>query len=321
MNNAVAAVRGYLQSTFRRAAKTLPGDHLPPGRTRILPTRYGFIFLAMLSALLLGAVNHNNNLGYLLTFLLGGMAVVSIFHTRQNIASISLTSVKAMAVFAGQQALFEITITSAHTSCPAIAFQFPEGEPTTVNLRTEGKRTVQASLAARERGLLKPGVLAIATTYPLGLFQGRRTLPVLATCLVYPKPAPGPLINVPGLEDRESEGDAGGSGVEDFAGLESYQPGDQLQHISWKSYSRGQGLYTKKFEGLRGKSIYFNPDALPGLDFELKLSRVCFMILKAEAMRIPYGLQLGNRIIKPELGEKHKRQCLRDLALAGRRKA
>ena len=53
----------------------------------------------------------------------------------------------------------------------------------------------------------------------------------------------------------------------------------------------------------------------PVLTYEAKLSRVCFMILKADAMRIPYGLQLGNRIIKPELGETHKRHCLRNLAL------
>ncbi|MHB8810545.1 MAG: DUF58 domain-containing protein [Desulfobulbaceae bacterium] len=290
-------------------------------RIRILPTRYGFIFLAMLAALLLGAVNHNNNLGYLLTFLLGSIAFVSIFHTRRNISCLDPVSVRARPVFAGQEALFEITVKPAPGNCPALSLQFAGGEPTIVNLRPGDKSPVRVALAAGQRGLLRPGVLSVATTYPLGLFQARRMLPVLASCLVYPKPAPGPLISVPGPDDRESDGDAGGSGVEDFSGLEVYQPGDPLQHISWKSYSRGQGLYSKKFEGLRGRSMYFNPDALPGPDYEAKLSRVCFMILKADAMRIPYGLQLGSRITKPELGEKHKRQCLRDLALTGRRKA
>ena len=265
MNSKVSPVRGFLQNTFRRMALTSPGEQLYPGRIRILPTRYGFIFLAMLAALLLGAVNHNNNLGYLLTFLLGGIAFVSIFHTRQNISCLDLISARARPVFAGQEALFEITVKPS-SNCPAIALQFAGGEPTLVNLRPGDKSPVRVALVALQRGLLKPGHLAIATTYPLGLFQARRTLPVLANCLVYPKPVPGPLISVPGPNDRESEGDAGGSGVEDFSGLETYQPGDPLQHISWKSYSRGQGLYSKKFEGLRGKSIYFNPDALPGLD-------------------------------------------------------
>lgn len=315
MNGRVAQVRGI----FRAGSGTAGGS--PRGRLRIRPTRYGFIYLAMLAALLLGAVNHNNNLGYLLTFLLGGMAFVSIFHTRRNISRLALASARCKPVFAGQKALFAITVKPSFSSCPTVSFQFPEGEPATVNLRPGGKQTVQVSLAARRRGLLRPGVLAVATSYPLGLFQARRYLPIHASCLVYPRPAPGPLVSVPGAEDRESEGDSGGSGVEDFSGLEIYQPGDPLQHISWKAYSRGQGLFSKKFEGLRGKSMYFNPDSLPGPDFEWKLSRICFMILKADAMRTPYGLQLGSRIVKPALGEKHKRQCLRELALTDHRKA
>ena len=319
MNRRIAPFPGFFRARPGAPGIALPATGSTRGRIRILPTRYGFIYLAMLAALLLGAVNHNNNLGYLLAFLLGGMAVVSIFHTRRNIAGLCLAGARSKPVFAGRKAIFLITTRSADSTGQAVSFQFPGGEPTTVNLRRGDTTTVQVALAARERGLLKPCLLAVATTYPLGLFQAKLTLPVHASCLVFPRPVPGPLVSVPGPEDRESEGDAGGRGVEDFSGLESYQPGDPLQHISWKTYSRGQGLYSKKFEGLRGKSMYFNPDALPGTDFELKLSRICFMILKADAMRTPYGFQLGNRLIKPGLGEKHKRQCLRELALAGRR--
>jgi len=43
------------------------------------------------------------------------------------------------------------------------------------------------------------------------------------------------------------------------------------------------------------------------------------MILKADAMRIAYGLKLGSLVIRAETGEKHKRRCLRELALAGRK--
>lgn len=319
MNGSFASVRSFFRARPGAAAVALPAVKAPRGRIRILPTRYGFIYVAMLAALLLGAVNHNNNLGYLLSFLLGGMAVVSIFHTRRNISRLSLAGARSKPVFAGRQATFAITLKPPDSAGQAVSFQFSGGESTTVNLRRGESTTVQVPLDAFRRGVLRPGVLAVATTYPLGLFQARLSLPVQASCLVYPRPVPGPLVSVPGPDDRESEGDAGGSGVEDFSGLETYQPGDPLQRISWKSYSRGQGLYSKKFEGLRGKSMYFNPDSLPGLDFELKLSRICFMVLKADAMRTPYGLQLGNRLVKPGLGGKHKRQCLRELALAGRR--
>ncbi|HBI14216.1 MAG TPA: hypothetical protein DDY20_01640 [Desulfobulbaceae bacterium] len=312
-------------SDFQARSRTAGKQRLPSAFLRqsilILPTRYGFIFLAMLAALLLGAVNHNNNLGYLLVFLLGGMALVSILHTRRAVSRLALSPARSKPVFAGQKAIFAFTVKTSDSACPAISFQFVEGEPTTFILRGGNPTSAQASLNAGQRGLLRPGPLVVAATYPLGLFLARRSLPVHAICLVYPRPVPGPLVTVPGPDNRENEGDAGGCGVEDFSGLEVYQPGDPLQHISWKSYSRGQGLYTKKFEGTRGKSLYFNPDSLPGLDFELRLSRICYMILKADAMRAPYGLHLGNRLVKPGLGEKHKHQCLRELALAGHKKA
>ena len=109
----------------------------------------------------------------------------------------------------------------------------------------------------------------------------------------------------------------GGAGVDDFAGLETYQRGDPLQHISWKTLSRGQGLYTKKFEGQLGKTLYFNPDILPGRDFETKISRICHMVRTAEAIRRPYGLKIGTKVIAPDLGGPHKRLCLRELALTG----
>lgn len=319
--NTAAPTHDLFRNPSDNSGKPHSFNALPRGRLRIRPTRYGFIFLAMLGALLLGSVNHNNNLGYLLTFLLGGMAFSSLFHTRRNMNSLILTPPRCRPVFAGQIARFAFTILGSPGASPILSFRFSEGEAIPLTLPPGGKTTVEVPVSAVKRGLLRPSSLLMSTSYPLGLFQASRSIPVHATCLVYPKPAPGPLLSVPGPDDHESEGDSGGSGVEDFAGLDAYQPGDPLQHISWKSYSRGQGLYSKKFEGLRGKSVYFDPDALTGLDIETKLARVCFMILKAEAMRTPYGLKLGGRVRKPSLGEKHKRQCLSELALAGRRRS
>jgi uncharacterized protein (DUF58 family) len=285
---------------------------------RFAPTRYGALYFAMLAALLLGSVNHNSNLGYIITFLLNGMALVSLFHSWRNISDISAAAVRARPVFALQSAFFDIQLRSERRDHPGLSLSFPGGVPTETNLCRDTQQMVQVALHAPKRGLLRPGVLIIATDYPLGLFLVWRSIPVFSTCLVYPAPAAGPLMPVPGPDEKNSEGDAGGRGVDDFSGLETYQPGDPLQHISWKAYSRGQGLHTKKFEGWQGKSMYFSPDALAGTDFELKLSRICHMIITAEAMRIAYGLRLGELVIRPATGEKHKRQCLRELALTRR---
>ena len=284
--------------------------------TYIRPTRSGFVFFGMLLILLFGSINHGNNLGFLLTFLLGSIAFVSIFHTLRNLSGFVPVAARAEPVFAGQNASFAITMQSSPHARPSISLHFPGGEPAAAHFNDGGGMTVKVSHPTGQRGLLTPPVLIVSTMYPLGLFRAWTSLPIDAACLVYPKPVDGPLVTSRGPADDGSGGDEGGAGVDDFAGLEAYRHGDPLQHISWKTFSRGQGLYTKKFEGQQGGTLYFDPDVLPGHDLEEKLSRICSMVLKADALRLAYGLRLGDHLIEPGQGGSHKRQCLQELALA-----
>lgn len=285
--------------------------------TYVRLTRSGFVFIGMLLILLFGSINHANNLGFLLTFLLGSIAFVSLFHTLRNVSGFSPVSIRAEPVFAGQNASFAVTMPSVFRPRPSVSLSFPGGEEATVHLDADGGRTIRVLHPADQRGLLKPPVLMVSTTYPLGLFRAWALLPVDASCLVYPRPLASPFITSGGpVKDDDSDGEKGGAGVDDFIGLETYRRGDPLQHISWKALSRGQGLHTKKFEGQQGRTLYFNPDALPGHDLEEKLSRICAMVLKADALRLAYGLRLGDRFIEAGQGGSHKRQCLQELALA-----
>ena len=317
MSSLAAAIQNYFLSRRLARGRLVFPVNLRHNRVYVFPTRQGFVFFVLLLAILIGSLNHNNNLGFLLTFLLGGMAFVSIFHTYRNIAGLKLLSAKASPVFAGQVAQFEINLQAPEHDQQALSFSFGRGEPVTVSLGAGRKKNVTVSHPTRERGLLAPDQLYVSTIYPLGLFRGWSVLFIDATCIVYPEPAAGPLITAQGKDVEESDGELGGEGVDDFAGLSAYQPGDPLQHISWKSYSRGQGLHTKKFAGQAGKTIYFDPDILGSADLEYKLSRVCHMVLKAEAMQLTYGLKLGNRIIEPDHGGSHKRLCLTSLARVG----
>ena len=284
-------------------------------RLYILPNRYGLIFFAILLAILIGSINHNNNLGFILTFLLGGMSFISIFHTFRNLNGVTVTSVRAKPVFAGQPAMVKVVLTNPGQQRWAISLVFTEADPMLIDLAAGERQTITIPHATAERGLHCPAPLTIATTYPLGLFRCWSPLYVDVRFLIYPKPLPGPTITDTGLTEHDSEGESGGPGVEDFAGLKTYTPGDQLQHISWKSFSRGQGLQTKVFEGMLGRSVYFDLNGLPGHDLEWKLSRLCHMIIRADSLRQSYGLKLGSQVIEPGMGGGHKRNCLRLLAL------
>lgn len=310
-----------LPPIFSRAVVRLSpgrcGIPLWRGGYRVSLTGSGLVFFGMLAALLIGSMNHNNNLGYLLTFLLGSMALMSVLHAFRNLAGFKVTSIQAAPVFAGQSATFRVTVSTGGQACPGISFSLPGGKPAEVSLEEESRQIVSVRCPAVKRGLLEISALETATAYPLGFFRIRSIVQVKGSCLVYPKPVPGPLVTASGPGDSESEGETGGAGVEDFSRLAAYERGDPLQHISWKAYSRGQGLYTKKFEGQQGRTLYFDPGILPGKDLEMKLARVCFMIVKADAMRLVYGLKIGGKVIPPGNGGSHRRRCLSELALFG----
>ena len=317
MSTLAAPLRDYMTGWLQLRARQAFPIKLRNPRIYIFPTRYGFVFFLMLLTILFGSINHNNNMGFLITFLLGGMSVVSIFHTFHNLSGLTLVSARTGPVFAGQRVLFEILVKSGRHNRSSLSFYFLNNERTNVNLRTESLQSVKVTHKTEKRGLLKPNKLYVSTTYPLGLFTAWSTLLIDTSCLVYPKPVSGPLITTPGRKDDDHAGETGGPGVEDFAGLAAYQQGDPLQHIYWKAYSRGQGLHTKKFEGQLGKTIYFDPNVLPGHNLEMKLSRICHMILKADAIRLAYGLRMGSTYIEPGSGSAHKRNCLKKLALFG----
>lgn len=317
MSGVGVPIRNYFLSRRLARGRLAFPMHLRYRRVYIFPTRQGFVFFGLLLTILFESINHNNNLGFLLTFLLGGMAFVSILHTYRNISGLVLLSARATPVFTGQPAHFEISLRASGRDRRGLSFSFGDGERITIDLEADSRTVVAVPHPTVRRGRLLPDQLYVATTYPLGLFRGWSVLFVDASCLVYPKPIAGPMVTTRGTDGEDSRGESGGEGVDDFAGLAAYQLGDPLQHISWKSFSRGQGLHTKKFEGQLAKTIYFDPDALGG-DLEFRLSRTCHMILMAESMFMVYGLKVGSKIIEPGQGGSHRRLCLRTLALAGR---
>ena len=68
-----------VQSWARKRQGSDPATtRLRPGRVYILPTGVGMIFGLMAFAMLLGSMNYNNNLSFVLTFILVGLGFVSM---------------------------------------------------------------------------------------------------------------------------------------------------------------------------------------------------------------------------------------------------
>ncbi len=314
MRNLIPSLSSSLSTLFQKISIPIIPFRLYGHFVRLAPTRYGVVYFVMLVALLLGSINHNNNLGHILTFLLGSMALVSIFQSVRNISGLKIVSTKASPVFAGETAIFYMTIETKGHDRQGLSFFFKKNDATLVNLGEYAGQTVSVPHETTKRGILKTQPLTIATSYPLNLFKIWSSVDIQSSCIVYPQAVSGAFITDKGSPEEGSDGESGGPGVDDFESLALYQPGDPLQHISWKAYSRGHGLYTKKFEGRVGKTIYFSLESLAGVDIELKLSRICFMILKADERRLFYGLILEDKNISAGFGTNHKIRCLQELA-------
>lgn len=286
-------------------------------RIRLRPTGYGLVFLAVLAAMLAGSIRYNNNLGFLLSFLLGSMVIVSCRHTRRNLEGIKLVSCGALPVFADESSEFETVADPGPLDRRAVTFGFENTEPLTEDLPA-GKR---AGLTLRSpplgRGLFSPGALRVVSRYPFGLFAAGATFRPDVTGLVYPRPLSGPF-DAGRQGDRSDRGKGEGAteaGADDFQGLRAYEAGDSLQLISWKTLSRGMGLYTKEFVTDGGSAVLLDWFRLAGMEEEKRLGRLCDMVLGAQRSNLPFGLRLPGETIRQGIGLAHGRRCLAELAL------
>ncbi|MCF8113952.1 MAG: DUF58 domain-containing protein [Desulfotignum sp.] len=288
----------------------------------IRPTRHGLLFLIILGAMMTGSVNYNNNAGFILVFLLGGMALISLFYSLKNLTDLNIAFVSAAPVFAGQTAHFNLQMQSGSTErvCVNLALSDQDSKLEATIPKKETK-TVRLSSKTTTRGVFTPGSLSVFSVYPFGFFCLKARISLQMTCLVYPSPADGPVIPGQGSDTLDGAFATRFSGPDDFQGLSLYQPGHDVGRIAWKAVSRGQGVFIKDFTAGAGGFMILDFDAIPSKDTEMRLSRLCSMVLSADRQKTTYGLKLPDRLVQPAQGQAHKNQCLRALALYGKKES
>ena len=283
----------------------------------ILPTRHGLLFVLVLVALALAAVNYNNALAYLLTFLLASMAVVSLLHAQRNLLKLRVTAAGGDPVFAGEAAALRVCLHNDSSARYALRLESTPATLAPFDVPARDTRCVVLSIPTWKRGWLDCPPLTLASVYPLGITRAwsrRLTLP--AHCLVYPKPAEASAWQTATGTDTEGESHPGiMQDGEDFTGLRAYQPGDAPVRISWKTLARGQGLHTKEFRASLAESVWLDWDAFAPHDTETRLSLMCRAVLDAEDNSLAYGLRLPGVVLEPDSGAAHRHHCLEALAL------
>lgn len=283
-------------------------------RVYILPTVYGLTFSGILAAMLFGSTNYNNSMGFLLTFLLSGLGLVSILYTHRNLLRLGIEPGKVLPVFAGDSLKFPVCLNARQYDRIMLALARDKQDPLLVSIRANTTECVALSVPVAKRGRVALGQFTVSTSFPLGLFRAWAKLDLAMSGMVYPRPEEG-LVPFPEADLNAAIGTRGGVGNEDFDGFRTYHPGDAPRHIAWKALARGQGLLVKRFSGQAETNVWLDWDTLPNLGTEARIARLARWMLDAEQRGTSYGLRIPNTVIEPGLGELHKHVCLTALAL------
>jgi uncharacterized protein (DUF58 family) len=285
-------------------------------RLYILPTGFGYLFALMLLLLFLAAINYQNSMAFVLTFMLTSLAIISLWQTHKNLLGISVQLQIPRPVFCGEMCELEFEVSHPNNSRRyAIGIQYREQPPVYVKLEPGGSTTAKLRLPTASRGMFRPAGVTVFTRYPTGLFHAWGWLRFDLPILVYPHPAQDARLQQSVIARYDGQTSTSTIEGDDFAGLRAHRVGESLRHISWKAYAQGRGLLTKTFQGQARPSLWIDWDSMPPGPAEERLSLMTALVLAAENEEQKYGLRLPGKVIEQGYGNAHKHVCLQTLAL------
>ena len=316
----ISSLRSRASDRVRRWARSRQGNDsrtttLRPGRVYILPTGVGVVFGFMAFAMLLGSMNYNNNLSFVLTFVLVGIGFVSMHQCQRNLVGLELTFAGTDPVFAGQAIRFRIAVTNRSKNARYGIRLYATGTSSDMHDLNPGESKVfTLPVPTERRGWITLDRFGIRTLFPFELFRSWAWLHMDISGLVFPSPCddapqPPPTMVAHGHRQHDARGE------EDFAGLRKYHEGDSPRHVAWKAYARNGQLLSKQFAGADTSSQWFDFNEIDDYDVEKRLSILTRWIVDADRTLEDYGLRLPGTEIDPAHGEVHRRKCLESLAM------
>ena len=306
-------LRTWLESFERpRAPESLP-LRIDRRRIYVLPTRFGLFYGLLVLAMVLGALNYNNNPALLLALLLGTAGLASLVAAHLQLSGLQLDAVSADPVAAGQTLWLRMTF-STRDGRRRRGLRLQHGHAVAgASTGEDGLADVALPLPTRQRGWLEPGRLHISTTQPLGLARAWSRAWPRQRLLVYPRAEPQP----PPLPDS-------GEGVQHSRvhplgdephQLRPYRSGDAPRTIAWKHSARRDSLVVREYERARQQDVLLDWNALRHLGHEARISRLAAWVDQAEREGRRYHLRLPGLALGPGRGPDHRHACLRALAL------
>lgn len=314
--NPVAMVRAKFRRWWHNRLPRQDVLLLTQRNVYILPTRAGLMLAATLLVLLVASINYQLNLGYLLTFLLAGCAIVSIPVSHGTLRGLTLSLQPPESRFAGSPTPLHISLNNNRKSPRhGIGLSLPgSGHWVWSDVPAQGSSSIELLLPGGQRGRHPIPSLTAETHFPLGLFRVWTVWRPASSLLTYPQPEahPPPL---PVGEPHSTGAAMRQTPSGEFDGLRPYRRGDPLKAIVWKKAAKTDELVSRDSQQSQAVELWLDLALAGGGGMEQRLSRLCAWVLEAEEAEVDYGLQLGPLELLPAHGEAHKRRCLEALAL------
>lgn len=317
MSGAPGALGGRIERRVARWVRPRAPEALPVQfdrrRIYVLPTGFGLFFAVLIAAMLLGALNYNNNPALMLALLLAGAAHTGLFAAHLQLSGLRIVAIGADPVSAGKPLQLRIHA-RAEPGRERRGLRIASGAHATFFSLHHGSGEATIELPTERRGWLEPERLRISTTRPLGLVVAWSYVWPDRPLLVYPTPeTQGPPLPEGGGDRAIARMHPAG---DDVHHLRSYRRGDSRRAIAWKPSARRDELLVREYEEPLGADIDLDWRTLPTLPHEARIRRLARWVDEAERDGRRYRLMLpGQPPLGPAQGASHRHACLKALAL------
>lgn len=290
-------------------------------RLYILPTGAGLVYAVLLLGLLVGSINDQLNLGYLLTFVLAGAGLVALHASHATLSGLQLSLGAAPGTVAGRCPVGQVVTVTLHctdTTPPGpwrrwlsigqglgrfgidLRWQGDaagDDAATRFNLPPGGTCAVHRSFTPLQRGEVDLPALRIDTRFPLGLFcawsvwRPDQRLRVWPAPEQPPPPWPAHAASTDAVGETAATPTSLGTGAGDSDGARPWRPGDTPRQVLWRLSARSLDAAGPLW--VRDRLPPPAPQQAPRwlrwddtadlTDPEARLSRLCAWVLQADA--------------------------------------
>lgn len=280
----------------------------------IVPSRQGFAFMAILIVMLITAINYQSSLVYLLTFVLASVLFFSIWLCFLNMLGLTISAASSPENFAGEPCQFRIGFSHPSKSLFGLRASLEASAIQTFSLTSGQEVKLLLEQQACSRGWVSIKRLKIETGFPFGFIVAWSWVRLDARTVVYPQPCN------PATESQlhcSSEGGDQQQGYVEPESLRALRPGEGMSRLLWKKLAAKDELVVREEPPQGYDPQWLRWDHYPDVATELRLSYLCYEVLRCSQQSQAYGLHVPGAKILPGTGPAHRKKCLQALALYG----